>query len=108
MVGRVSGAPPDDLRLSLSKDGGVMFEVRAKPNAKRSAVMGIRDGALEVRVAAPPVDGAANDELVSFLATTLGVPRRDVGLVRGASARIKRVEVRGLRLEDVRERLSAK
>ena len=83
------------------------FEVRAKPNAKKSAVMGVREGALEVRVAAPPVDGAANDELVQFLAATLGVPRRHVRLVHGSGSRIKRVEVYGLGVEDVRKRLDA-
>jgi uncharacterized protein (TIGR00251 family) len=80
----------------------VTFEVRAKPNAKRSAIRGARDGALEVRLAAPPVDGAANDELVAVLALALGLPRRDVHLVHGASSRIKRIEVRGLDVEEVR------
>jgi uncharacterized protein len=97
----------DDLRLSLSKDGAVTFEVRAKPNAKRSAIAGVREGALEVRVAAPPVDGAANEELVSVLASALGVPRRDVQLVHGTTSRAKRVQVRGLGLEEVRMKLQA-
>jgi uncharacterized protein (TIGR00251 family) len=102
----MSSAAPD-LKLSLSRDDVVTFEVRAKPNARRSAVVGVREGALEVRVAAVPVDGAANDELVEVLASALGVPRRDVQLVHGTSSRIKRVEVRGLGLEEVRARLVA-
>jgi hypothetical protein len=97
----VVSSPAPTLKLSVSKDGAVTFEVRAKPNAKRSAVTGVREGALEVRIAAPPVDGAANDELVATLASTLGIPRRDVYLVRGASSRIKRVEVRGLGIDEV-------
>jgi len=98
--------PAHDLKLSVSKDGPVTFEVRAKPNAKRSAVTGVREGALEVRIAAAPVDGAANDELMAVLASALGVPRRDVHLVRGTSSRIKRVEVRGLGVDEVRARLA--
>jgi hypothetical protein len=98
--------PAASLKLSVSKDSAVTFEVRAKPNAKRSAITGVRDGALEVRVAAPPVDGAANDELIATLALALGVPRRDVHVVRGTSSRIKRVEVRGLGVDEVRARLA--
>src|SRR5262245_16148942 len=73
----------DDALVVTEKDGGVRFEVRAKPRAKKSAVMGVKAGALWVSLAAPPVDGAANAELVSLLAAQLGVPRRDVMLVRG-------------------------
>ena len=94
-----------DLKLTLSKDGAVTFEVRAKTSAKRSAVAGVREGALEVRLAARPVDGAANDELVGMLAAALGVPRRDIQLVRGTSSRHKRIEVRGLSIDEVRARL---
>ena len=82
------------------------FGVRAKPNAKRSAIAGVREGALEVRLAATPIDGAANDELVAVLASALGVPRRDVQLAHGGSSRIKRIEVRGLHVEEVRTRLA--
>jgi uncharacterized protein (TIGR00251 family) len=96
-----------DLKLSLSKDGSVTFDVRAKPDAKRSAVMGVREGALDVKVAAHPVDGAANEELVVVLASALGVPRRNVQLVRGASSRAKRVGVSGLAVDEVRARLLA-
>ena len=96
---------PPTLKLSVSKDGGVTFEVRAKPSAKKNAIVGVREGALEVRVAAPPVDGAANNELIEFLAETLGVPRRGVRLVHGASSRMKRVEVDGLTVEEIRARL---
>jgi uncharacterized protein (TIGR00251 family) len=100
-------SPAHELKLSLSRNCAVTFEVRAKPNAKRSAIAGVREGALEVRLAALPVDGAANDELVAVLASALGVPRRDVHLVQGASSRIKRVEVSGLCIEEVRTRLVA-
>jgi uncharacterized protein (TIGR00251 family) len=79
--------------------------VRVMPRARRSAVDGERGGAILVRLAAPPVDGAANDALVTFLAGALGVPRRQVTIVSGGKSRHKRVEVAGLDEADVRRRL---
>jgi uncharacterized protein len=63
--------------------------------------------AVKIRLKAPPVDGAANDELVRFVATRLGLRRRDVEIVAGAAARSKRVRVIGTALseEDVVRRL---
>ena len=81
--------------------GGVRFEVRAKPRAKKSAILGVREGVLHVSLAAPPAEGEANRELLETLADALGVPKRDVSLVRGASSRSKLVEVRGLTAEAV-------
>ena len=63
------------------------------PNAKRTELDGLHDGALRLRLAAPPVDGAANDALVRWVAESLDVPRRDVALIRGQSARRKTVAV---------------
>ena len=91
----------------VTKDGAVRLEVRAKPRAKRSGIVGAKGGALEVSLAAPPVDGAANDELVRVLAAALGVPRRQLALVRGESSRTKLVEVTGLSEADVRARIEA-
>jgi uncharacterized protein (TIGR00251 family) len=94
------------LQLSTTREGAVRFEVQAKPRAKVSRVVGERQGALVVQLAAPPVDGAANAELVATLASVLGVPKRDVTLVRGEASRAKVLEVRGLTAELVRERLA--
>jgi uncharacterized protein (TIGR00251 family) len=63
------------------------------------------DGALRVRLHAPPVDGAANEALVAFLADRLSVPRRDVHIVSGASSRMKTIEVDGVTAAHV-ERLA--
>jgi uncharacterized protein (TIGR00251 family) len=88
-----------------NKDGSVRFEVHAKPRAKKSRIGGVRaDGSLEVALAAPPVDGAANEELVRFLAKVLEVPRAAVTLVRGESSRTKLVAVAGRTPDEVRER----
>jgi uncharacterized protein len=61
----------------------------------------VADGALRVRLHAPPVDGAANDALVEFLADRLAVPRRGVRILTGATSRTKMVEVEGVTSADV-------
>ncbi|MEZ5294506.1 MAG: DUF167 domain-containing protein [Vicinamibacterales bacterium] len=85
--------------------GGTYVAVRVVPRAARSALAGERDGALVVRVAAPPVDGKANDALVSFLAAVLDVPARAVTVARGDTSRHKRIFINGLAPADVRRRL---
>ncbi|HET7621128.1 MAG TPA: DUF167 domain-containing protein [Gemmatimonadaceae bacterium] len=84
------------------RSGGVRFAVRVQPRASRSAIAGVQDGALRVRLAAPPVDGAANEELVRVLARWLGVARKDVSIAGGAASRSKLVDVRGVGVEVVR------
>ncbi|HMA39060.1 MAG TPA: DUF167 domain-containing protein [Gemmatimonadales bacterium] len=69
------------------------------PRAKVTEVAGRHGDAIRVRLAAPPVDGAANEELVRFLAERLDVPRSAVAIVRGASARRKTVAVDGVTTE---------
>jgi uncharacterized protein (TIGR00251 family) len=97
----------DGLSLALTREGGVRFNVRVQPRSHASRIEDVRAGALVVRLAAPPVDGAANAELVATLAAALGVPRRDVAIVRGEGARDKCVEVRGLSASAVEQRLGA-
>lgn len=95
---------------SIRQDGDrVLVPIRAKPRASRSAVIGVRaDGALEVQLAAPPVDGAANDALVRLLARdVLGVAPSRVTLVRGERGRDKLVAVSGLSVEEVRDRIAS-
>jgi len=93
------------LKLVVTREGAVRIEVQAKPRARSSRVAGVREGALVVQLAAPPVDGAANAELVVTLADALSVPRRDVTLARGEASRTKLVDVRGLPEAEVRARL---
>lgn len=83
----------------------VRFEVRVQPRASRTEVAGPYGDALKVRLAAPPVEGAANRELVAFLARALGVPKSAVRIVRGETRRSKLVEVEGRGEEDVRRLL---
>ena len=75
--------------------GVVRFAVHVQPRASRSEIVGLHGDALKVRLAAPPVDGAANDALVVLLAEALAVGRRAVRIVSGASSRAKTVEIEG-------------
>ncbi len=86
---------------------GVRFAVFAKPRASRSRIIGVREGALEVAIAAPPVDGAANTELIHALARALRLSKRQVSLVAGEASKHKRVVVHGLTVEELRSRLAA-
>ncbi|MGH7693580.1 MAG: DUF167 domain-containing protein [Gemmatimonadaceae bacterium] len=83
--------------LTLTRrDRGVRFSVHVQPRAARTEVRGVHNGALRVRVQAPPVDGAANAALVELLAGSLGVPRRSVRVVSGETARLKIVDIEGV------------
>jgi uncharacterized protein len=84
-----------------------IVKVRVIPRAKRSEIAGLRGEAWLVRLQAPPVEGAANDELIGVLAKTLGVPRRDVTIVSGEHSREKRVRVAGLDATTAQALLSA-
>jgi len=85
-------------------EGGVELAVRLTPRGGAARIEGVAEEAggpcLRVRVPAAPVDGAANAALVAFLAEALRIPRRDVELVAGARARIKRLRLRGAGLAD--------
>ena len=80
--------------LTLREAAGVVrFDVRVQPRASKNEFAGVQNGALRVRLHAPPVDGAANAALVEFLADELGIPRRLVRIVSGFGSRNKVVEV---------------
>jgi uncharacterized protein (TIGR00251 family) len=83
------------------RDSGVRFAVRVQPRASSSEICGLHGDALKVRLSSPPVDGAANEALVELLAGALGVTKRAVRIVAGASGRGKVVEVDGVRAGDV-------
>jgi uncharacterized protein (TIGR00251 family) len=90
--------------ISSTADG-IVIEVRVIPRAGRSEVAGTRDGALLVRLNAPPVDGAANAELIVLLADTLEVPRRNITITAGATSKRKRVKVVGITADRATSRL---
>lgn len=85
--------------------GGVIITVRVIPRAGKSGLAGTRGDALVVRLNAPPVEGAANAELIDMIATVLQVSKRAVTIVSGASSRHKRVRIDGFDVTAVRRRL---
>ncbi|HEX6574445.1 MAG TPA: DUF167 domain-containing protein [Gemmatimonadaceae bacterium] len=74
----------------------VRFGVHVQPRASKTEITGVHGAALKVRLHSPPVDGAANEELIIFLAHELDVPKRAVRIVAGQSSRAKTVEVDGV------------
>ena len=94
---RILGTSMDTTRLS----------VRIVPRASRDVVVGMRGGALLVRVTAPPVDGAANEALIRVLARRLGVTKGAVSIASGKTSKLKVVVVQGLAEAETLRRLSA-
>ena len=90
--------------MITSTADGVVIAVRVAPRAGRTAVAGVRGGALLVRLAAAPVEGAANAELVAVLAEALDVPKRAVSIVSGHHGRLKRVAVTGVTVDEANAR----
>ncbi len=76
-------------------DTPVTFAIRVTPRAKQNKVQPQADGSLKVYVTAPPEDGRANEAVVETIAQWLGVKRRDVEIIRGATSRHKVVRVTG-------------
>jgi uncharacterized protein (TIGR00251 family) len=70
---------------------GWLLSIHAQPGAKKSGVAGIHGESLKIRIAAPPVGGRANEELVAFLAEALAVPKKSVAVVKGGTSRKKTV-----------------
>jgi uncharacterized protein len=99
------GPSPWALDLREGPGDGVTLRVRVQPRASREGVSGLRDGALVVRLNAPPVGGAANSALGRFLGKALGIPPSAVSLVRGLASRDKLVRVEGLGPQAIRQRL---
>ncbi|NUO37068.1 MAG: YggU family protein [Gemmatimonadaceae bacterium] len=77
------------------RGASIRVRVHVQPRASRSEVVGTHGTALKVRVHAPPVDGAANDAVISLLSAQLGVPRRAIRIVSGAASRAKTVDIEG-------------
>jgi len=86
-------------------DGAVRIDVYVAPRAARTQLVGEHDGRLKMRVAAPPVDGAANQAIVKAFASWLGVSKGDVTIASGTSGRRKAVVVQGIGVDEAAARL---
>ena len=98
-------APRGRRGVITQREGSVHVRVRAQPRASRTEIVGEHDGALRIRLAAPPVDGAANEELIRHIAKRLGVARSRVRVLSGESARSKVVEIDDVEAAAVRAAL---
>ena len=88
--------------IQFKEEGGALvFAVRVAPRASKTTASGEHAGALKVRVAAPPVEGAANEELTRFLAKSFGVPAGAVEIVGGRASRTKVVRAEGAKAADL-------
>lgn len=83
----------DKIYLRREKSGAWLLLLWVQPNARRSAWAGLHGDRLKVRLAAPPSDGKANKELVSFLSKTLDLPRNKIEIAAGLSQRGKTVRI---------------
>lgn len=90
------------------KDDAITFAVRVVPRASKSEVVGEHDGMLKVRIASPPVDGAANEALVKLLAKTFGASKNAVEIVSGQSSKTKQIRITGVPGEKITAILQAK
>jgi uncharacterized protein (TIGR00251 family) len=87
---------PWDALVLDERAGGVRLSVHVRPRSSRSAILGVKEGGLEVALTSPPADGAANTELLKILARALEVRRGDVDIIVGASSRTKVIHVNGV------------
>jgi uncharacterized protein len=86
---------------------GSLLSVVVVPRSGKTSIAQLADGTIQIRVAAPPVDGAANAALLRFLADMLDMPRSRLSITSGASSRRKRISVEGVAPEELERRLKA-
>jgi uncharacterized protein (TIGR00251 family) len=93
--------------MSLSETDSSLLKVKVVPRASRSEIVGFQDDTLKVRVTSPPVDGAANDELIKLIAKRIGLARSNIDLVSGHTARNKTLRIHGITAELLKANLQA-
>ena len=81
-------------------DNGIRFKVRVQPRSSKNQIVGDTEGALKVKLTAPPVEGEANQALIAYLATVFKVAKRDIVLAKGELSRHKIVEIKGITAEE--------
>ena len=93
--------------IKATKDG-VVLTLHIQPGAKKTEIVGLHGEALKIRLAAPPVDGKANEALLEFLAEKVGARRTALELVSGQTSRTKRVRIEGFAADELQALLQAK
>lgn len=87
--------------------GGVRLHLFIQPKSSKNQIVGPHNGMLKIKIAAPPVDGEANSELIEYLAKFFKVPKRDITLVKGDTGRQKTVDIAGVTLKDAQDLVTA-
>lgn len=80
---------------------GTLVDITVQPRASKTEIIGLHDGAIRIRIAAPPVDGAANAAIIDLFSRILNVRKSAVEIASGATGRRKRVLVHGVSVGDV-------
>jgi uncharacterized protein (TIGR00251 family) len=88
--------------------GSISFPIRVIPRSSKTEVAGEHDGALRIRLKSPPVDGAANEELIRFLSKSFDIPKTSVEIISGQASRTKRVRLSGVKPDDIGRFLQGK
>lgn len=91
----------------VAESGGCLLTIKAQPRARSTAFAGMHGDALKIRIASPPVEGAANEALVEFLADYLGCGRRQVAVARGATSAHKVIRITGIEASEVAARMAS-
>ncbi|TKB90802.1 MAG: DUF167 domain-containing protein [Nitrospira sp.] len=91
--------------MARDSERGALLTIQVQPGSSRTECVGIHGDAVKIRLAARPIDGAANDELIRFIAERCAVPRANVQLRAGATGRRKRLTVKGVTAEWLLARL---
>lgn len=99
----------DKLLINFTeKDDFLIFDVRVVPRASKTEIVGEFGGALKVRIASPPIDGAANTELVKLLSKKFGVSKSDIEIVGGETSKNKRIQIYNLKRKDFQNKIENK
>lgn len=91
---------------SKQNANGVTIDVLIQPKSSRDEITGVHGDRLKIKLTAPPVDGKANAALIAFLATTLGISKSAISIVRGETSRQKRIRITGMTAEQVKLRIT--
>jgi uncharacterized protein (TIGR00251 family) len=93
------------LRITTNASG-VCLEVQVQPRSSRNQIVGEQDGRLKIKLTAPPVEGEANQALINYLAQLLQIPKKNVKLLKGESARHKLIEISGVTEQELIAKLN--
>src|SRR5262245_59085141 len=94
------------IEIIATNNGAVIISVRTQPRAPRTSIVGELDGALKIRLAAPPVDGEANEELIRYLSQIFDLPRKEIEIISGEKSRNKQVRISGISVDQLQREIT--